>query len=91
MFLVPSTKEGIIRDISNYMCGEFSAWCIGISDNPDKSLFEEHNASEKKWICMQADDFATAREIEKYFLESGCEGVPVEGNEAYNCIYAFKK
>ena len=90
MFLMPSTKEGIINEFTNFMNGDFSSWSLGLSNDPDKSLFEENNAKETEWICMQTDDYSVAKEIEKYFIDAGCNNIPVEGNDSFNCIYAFK-
>ena len=90
MFLMPSPKEAIIREIANYMKGEYSSRSLCLSDNPDKSLFQDNNAKETEWICMQADDYSIAQEIEKHFVEAGCKNITAESNSNFNCIYAFK-
>ena len=69
----------IIQEIKDYVnkCGGFfSSWYIGIVEDPEDRLFNEHNVNERNgnWIIRPTSSSATARNIEQYFLGLGMDG-----------------
>ncbi len=73
----------------------FDDWFVGISCDPKKTMFEQHQVDEKNdiWLYKQAVSFKACRTIQTYFLENlKTDGSPVlEGTEDTDCIYLFKK
>lgn len=84
----------IIRDFVNYMDGvPYSEWYVGITANPRKRLFNDHNVSEHSgvYICKDAGSESAAREIEGYFLNLGTDGGGGGGDGSSRYVYAYRK
>ncbi len=86
----------IIKEIEDYISrcgGSFSSWYIGIAEDPKDRLFNEHNVSEKNgsWIYRPTSSSATARNIEKYFLDLGMYGGSGGGDYLSKAVYCYKK
>ena len=74
---------------------DFSDWYVGISHDPKKALFEDHELDEQNdiWLYKQAMSFAACETVQKYFLETqNTEGNKlVAASEDTDCVYAYKK
>ena len=73
--------------------GTYSEWYVGITNDTDRRLFQEHNVSEKNdiWIRRNAGTLSKAKEIERYFTEDlDTKGAPggTENDSIY--VYAYK-
>ena len=88
-----ATKEEIIDKFEDFMSKPYSSWYVGISETPRNRLFTGHNVDEKTdhWIYNTASSSTIAREIEKHFLELGCDGGSGGGDEDARAVYAYKK
>jgi len=64
----------------------YSAWTIGITDDPERRKAEHDHP--KYWQHWKADSEAIARSVEKYFLDKGMKGAP-GGGENPNYVYIF--
>jgi hypothetical protein len=71
----------------------YYSWYVGILENPEKLLFEEHFVEENGlWIYEFAPNSQAARRIVKYFLNVlGTDGEPGEEDIYAKGIYAYKK
>lgn len=90
------TKQQIIADIDEYMVqhgGPNSAWYVGIASNARDRLFDGHNVSENGgvWIYSQATSASVAREVEKAYLDAGCDGGSGGGDASTLYVYAYRK
>lgn len=89
-------KQNIINDIKKYinenvMCN-YKKYYVGISNDPRRRLFNEHNVNEKGvWIICPADSDTVARDVEKYFLDLGMDGGPGGGDETATYVYCYLK
>ena len=86
----------IIQEIEDYVnkCGgSFSSWYIGIAEDPRDRLFNEHNVNERNgnWIFWPTSSSATARNIERYFLDLGMDGGSGGGDHLSKAVYCYKK
>ncbi len=78
--------------------GIFSDWYCGITENPSRSLFEEHNvskASDSKWRydeCRHTSEYGNigARSVAKALIEDGCDGNN-RGDDSKIFVYIYKK
>ena len=65
------TKEEIITDIRSYFCftvfSGYSNYYVGITNDINRRLFDEHNVSEQKdyWIYRTADSKSVAQKVEE--------------------------
>ena len=65
-------------------------WYVGITDDPNRRLYEEHRASVSGSIAVAVESEAVARSVEKFFIEVyGMAGNP-GGGENPRFVYAFK-
>jgi hypothetical protein len=71
----------------------YYSWYVGISEDPEKLLFEEHYVAENGlWIYCFAPNSSAARRIVKYFLNVlGTDGGLDEGDIDAKGVYAYKK
>jgi len=68
----------------------WSGWYIGITNDPNRRLYEEHSASVSGSIVVAVESEAVARSVEKFFIEIyGMAGNP-GGGDAPRFVYAFK-
>lgn len=92
-----STKEEIIDDIKSYIIkreGGYSKWYVGIAEDAQKRLFEDHGVREEgnPWIYRTANSSSIAREVEEYFVNvMGTDGGLGGGGEDTKMVYAYKK
>lgn len=79
-----------IRDRGGVNAG--FGWYVGISSDPKRRLFEDHNVDKQrgKWIWRKADSNAIARSAERYLLQMGCEGGTGGGDKKSLYVYAYK-
>ena len=70
----------------------YDEWYVGITNNPERRMFNEHNVyeSEDRYICYDCEVHLTARSIEQYFLDKGCKGGHGGGDETSTFVYAYK-
>ncbi len=90
------TKQQIITDINTHMQqhgGSNSAWYVGIASDAGKRLFNDHNVNEKGdvWIFRQAISSSVARDVEKAYLDAGCDGGSGGGDASTTYVYAYRK
>ncbi len=86
------TAAVIAAEIQQYITSAgqpYGAWYAGITNNPDRRLFQEHCVSKNGpwWIWREAMDDGAARAIEDYFLRLGCKG-GAGGGES-DCVYVY--
>ena len=89
-------KQEIIADIKAHIAdcgGSYSAWYVGITEDAERRVFEEHGVEKGKdpYIWRTATSSAVARDIEKYFLDLGCDGGTGGGDADAEIVYAYKK
>jgi hypothetical protein len=91
------TEKQIKEDLKKHIDKEgsvFSNWYVGITDNCKRRLGEHSvptGKGEAWWICREAEDDETARKIEKYFIDLGCDGGDGGGDDDSKIVYAYKK
>lgn len=78
-------ESEIIEDIEKIV-SYYSAWTIGITDDPGRRKTEHGNP--KYWHQWRADTETIARNVEKYFLDKGMKGAPGGGDDL-NYVYIF--
>lgn len=91
-----STEAQIKSDIHDFIRkggGAYKEWYVGVTSDPEKRLFEEHNVDKAKdlWIYRTADSASIARSVEQYFIDLGCDGGPGGGDYTAKVVYAYKK
>jgi len=79
-------KQAIEKRVTSAKKVNYSAWTIGITDNPNRRK-EEHN-NPKFWMQWGADTETIARNVEKYFLDKGMKG-DTGGGKSPNYVYIF--
>lgn len=91
------TADEITKDIQAYIVnngGDYSEWYTGITSDPEKRLFTEHGVDKENnyWICRQAINNTTARNIEEYFVKVlHTDGGSGGGDETTVFVYIYKK
>ena len=94
-FKMPKDYQTIVDEIMKHLEGSgkkyYSDFYIGITNDVDRRLFDEHNVSRDYswWIYRTAKDSVTAREVEKHFLELGMRGGESGGNDTSNIVYCY--
>ncbi len=91
-----SSYELIIKEFNTFLSkagGKYSDYYVGITDDVDRRLFGEHNVDRKRdqWIYDEANSDAVARQVEKYFLDKGCDGGTGGGDIDSTIVYCYKK
>jgi len=68
-------------------------WFIGLSENAEKMLFEEHklHPAYDMWIYEEVPSGSDAFRIREYFLNMGCAGGLVQHQEKIRYIYAYRR
>ena len=68
----------------------YSAWTVGITNDPTRRKEEHQNAgkSVSSWKHWKADSEAIARDVEKYFLDKGMKGGGGGGDKP-TFVYVF--
>ena len=91
------SEEEIKNQIKAYIDsagGDYSKWYVGITNNPQRRLFDEHNVmmNNSRWVRRTASSHEVARRIEAYFIdELGLDGGTGGGDEDSTVVYAYKK
>ncbi len=69
----------------------YPAWYVGITDNPERRLYEQHRVDrqDRRTVCVNAGSFMRAREIEEYFLKLGTAGGGGGGTTESTFVYAY--
>ncbi|RMH13053.1 MAG: hypothetical protein D6701_12720 [Gemmatimonadetes bacterium] len=72
--------------------GDYRNWYAGITADPRRRLFNEHNVDEKngQWIFRDAGSNAAARQAEDALHALGCKGGPGGGDGATRFVYAYR-
>lgn len=90
-------RSQIIQEIFACMMnvgGQHGSWYVGVTADPKRRLFTEHNVNEKlgNWIHRTADTAQDARGIEEYFLNIlQTDGGLGSSDETARTVYAYKK
>ena len=86
--------EPIIQEFDLFILrfgGIYRNFYVGITDNPMPRLQDDHNIGQAiPYIFKKARNSETARMIERYFKDQGCNGSGGE-DEVSAYVYAYKK
>lgn len=91
------SNQKIVDDIIGYVRirgGQHSDWYVGISNDAQSRLFNDHRVYEQTgaWIFRTAYSSQEARETELYLIQVlGFDGGPGGGNDLSKMIYAYRK
>ena len=90
------SKQQILADIKAHIAecgGSYSDWYVGITEDAKERVFEGHGVEKGKdpYIWRTATSSEVVREIEKYFLDIGCDGGGGGGDDDADIVYAYKK
>jgi len=80
------SESSIKLAIERIAGGGYSAWTIGVTDNPARRRIEHGNPS--TWLQWDADTETVARNVERYFLDKGMKGAPGGAGRA-DYVYIF--
>ena len=69
------SEETVKIEIKNYIDKEgssYSEWYVGITDNPEERLFDEHGVDRGQpwWIYEECFNATSARRVEDYFINT---------------------
>lgn len=87
--------DTIINDINEHLAQSgkkyFSDFYIGITNDVERRLFQEHNVSKDTewWIYRTANSSDEARRVEQYFQEKGMRGGSSGGDDSSNIVYCY--
>lgn len=90
-------EDVIVNDIFQYIRksnAQFNEWYVGIAEDVQSRLFEEHGVNKEidYWIYRECFSAEIARRVEQYFITTyQTDGGSGGGNEASLFIYAYKK
>jgi len=79
-------SESAIKAAIEAKVSVYSAWTIGVTDDPDRRRGEHGNPS--IWYQWDADSEQVARNVESYFLDKGMTGGGGGGGGA-DYVYIF--
>jgi len=90
------TRDAIINAIKDLISkneGSYSDYYVGITDDPEKRLFEDHEVSKNGvydyWEAMSAD---SARAVEKYCIDQlNTDGGTGGGDDYSKYVYVYEK
>jgi len=73
--------------------GHPKIWCIGLTNDPRRRLFDEHQVHYQNdaWIYRTAASEAEALYVQTYFSQIGLYEVGGELRSGYRMVYAYKK
>ena len=80
------SSEATIKAAIEKIVSRYSAWTIGVTDNPDRRKREHGNPD--VWYQWDADSERVARNIEAYFVDKGMKGDTGGGGSA-DYVYIF--
>lgn len=90
-------KQQVISEIKSYIEANnsiYSNWYVGITNDPEKRLFSEHNVDKVygKWIYCPCDSNNDAREVENYFVNTlKTDGGEGGGDLSSRYVYGYLK
>jgi hypothetical protein len=79
-------SESAIKAAIEAKVTRYSAWTIGVTDDPTRRRVEHGNPS--VWYHWDADSEQIARNVEAYFLDKGMKGGGGGGGRA-DYVYIF--
>jgi hypothetical protein len=85
-----------IADIEKHIIehgGSFDSWYVGITDDPYRRLFSEHNVNETfdSWIYRDAHNHQCARDMIRHLVTHlGASGGDERGNSFSRYVYAYR-
>ena len=82
-----SSESAIKLAIEEIVRGNYSAWTIGVTDNPARRKIEHSNPS--TWFQWDADTETAARNVERYFLDKDMKGGGGGGGGSADYVYIF--
>jgi len=80
------SSESYIKSAIEKIVGNYSAWTIGVTDDPARRRMQHDNPS--VWYQWDADTETIARNVETYFIAKGMEGGTGGGGRA-DYVYIF--
>lgn len=98
MALNTLTKQSAYDEIKNYITSNtlganYSSWYVGIANNPERRLFQEHEVNKEngRWIYAKCYSNSSAREVESALIDSlGTHGGPCGGDDSTIYVYAYE-
>lgn len=90
------SSEIIVMDILEFVQmegGHPRMWCVGVTDDAQRSLFDEHQVHYQNdaWIYRTASSEMEAQRVEDYFLEHGMDGGKGGRHPGSLMVYAYRK
>lgn len=72
--------------------GVYSEFYVGITDDIDRRLFQEHNVDREKnwWSYTTAATKEIAEMVEQYYLDKGMHGDTGGGTRESRIVYCYK-
>ena len=91
------TKDDLVADFDKYMVANGGiragyGWYVGITSDPRRRLFKDHRVDEVNgvWIYGQPDSASVARDVERHYLDRGCQGGSGGGDSTSRHVYAYR-
>ncbi len=90
------SSELIVSEILEFIQAEGgppSMWYIGVTDDAQRTLFNEHDihCQNDAWIYRTAQSAIEAQRVEEYFLEYGLDGRKTGKQSGSLIVYAYRK
>jgi predicted transcriptional regulator len=90
------SSEIIIMEMLEFIqreCGHPKTWYVGITDDPQGRLFDEHQVHYQNdaWIYRTAASELDAQRVQEYFLEFGLDGRKGALRSGSCKVYAYRK
>lgn len=82
----------IIVDIHRFLSklgGYYSDYYVGITNDIERRLFDEHKVI-NNYIYRTGKSDEITRAVEKYYLDKGCKGGAGGGDEDSKIVYCYK-
>jgi hypothetical protein len=72
--------------------GRAPSWYVGISDDAERRLFEEHgvNRQSRTWIYEQMNNNQDARAVESQMLQNMLQGGKGGGDNSSRFVYVYQ-
>jgi 1,4-dihydroxy-2-naphthoyl-CoA synthase len=90
------TEKEMIEKITKYIFekkGAHSEWFMGISSDPQKALFKNHNVDKKTdfWMYEFLPDAPSAHRVVDQLLMMGYDGDPGRKEPASTGVFVYRK
>ena len=79
-------SESVIKAAIEKIVSHYSAWTIGVTDDPSRRRGEHNNPT--VWYQWDADSETIARSVESYFIDKDMKGDTGGGGSA-DYVYIF--